>query len=164
MGALLLFSTWLSLTIACQSHRGATRIAPFDDLALIPRWTFFAPKPGTTDFQVLFRDRLFDDQLTSWRELDSSSGSVYLRWIWNPDKRKSKAIFDIAITLPGTVLEDPTDASTVVSIPYLCLLKQACSAPRNRLSVETQFAVAMTSGIAPPREHKILLTSRFHRL
>jgi hypothetical protein len=36
---------------------------------LLPRWTFFAPNPGTVDYHLCYRHRLANGEFTHWQEV-----------------------------------------------------------------------------------------------
>ena len=62
-------SLWFALSVLNQYRRGAL-IRPVkrrDAFSLIPTWTFFAPRPGVTDFNILYRDRARDGAFGPWR-------------------------------------------------------------------------------------------------
>ncbi|MCB1020571.1 MAG: hypothetical protein H6509_07465 [Bryobacterales bacterium] len=66
-----------------------------DPLSLIPAWNFFAPNPGTTDYHLLYRDKLDSGEVSLWREIPIEKEPTMLKGIWNPHKRKSKVLSDV---------------------------------------------------------------------
>lgn len=71
----------------------------YDLFAVVPNWNFFAPNPGTTDYHLLYRDRLDGGDFSMWREIATAKQSGLLRGIWNPRKRQSKVISDVVSAL-----------------------------------------------------------------
>src|SRR5579863_3705743 len=64
---------WFLATILCQFRD--TKLSTFirgrlDLFAMIPLWTFFAPKPGKRDYHLLYRDRDEPGTLTEWQEME----------------------------------------------------------------------------------------------
>jgi hypothetical protein len=94
---LLLFAVWLGLTALNSTNRGYVqlrRLGPLHDL--IPKWNFFAPRPGTHDYYLLYRDQHVDGSFGRWREapgLDRSPS--WYAAVWNPNKFVPKALFDL---------------------------------------------------------------------
>ena len=68
----------------------------YDFFSLLPAWNFFAPNPGTTDYHLLYRDKLHNGEYSVWRELRVDKERGLLKGIWNPNKRQSKIISDVA--------------------------------------------------------------------
>lgn len=66
-----------------------------DVFSIIPSWNFFAPNPGTTDYHLLYRDKLESGELSVWREIPIDKEPSLLRAVWNPRKRKSKVLSDV---------------------------------------------------------------------
>jgi len=74
-----------------------------DWLSVIPAWNFFAPNPGTTDYHLLYRDKLESDDLSVWREIPIEKEPSLLKAIWNPHKRKSKVLSDVVSSVNITL-------------------------------------------------------------
>lgn len=67
----------------------------YDVLSLVPAWNFFAPNPGTTDYHLLYRDKLESGEVSVWKEIPIDKEPTILKAIWNPHKRKSKVLSDV---------------------------------------------------------------------
>jgi hypothetical protein len=94
------FGIWFVLSVANQFNNPIwSRIGRWDRFALLPRWTFFAPKPGTKDTRIVFRDIAENGALGGWRELDLYQDPGHLSWIWNPNKFAVKSLSDVCQTL-----------------------------------------------------------------
>ena len=91
-------------------------------LGLIPIWTFFAPNPGMTDYYLLYRDRLPDGSLDNWRKVDLKKSENGLRLaLWNPTKRKHKALTDMVSALTRVANHRAIEA-LIVTVPYILIL------------------------------------------
>lgn len=89
---------WLVITLVAQHpnlmfHR-LSRIEP-TGLA-VPNWRFFAPNPATIDYHLFHRVLEADGTQSGWSQ--TIGDLPPRRWhhlLWDPDRRRSKAIFDI---------------------------------------------------------------------
>jgi hypothetical protein len=106
-------------------------------------FTFFAYVPER-EIQLLFRDRLFDQQLTSWKMLYYERNEI-LKWIWNPDRRRQKAVQDLTGGLLSLLAheKDLTFPSLFSSPSYRKLATYISGLPCTCLTVERQFMIAM---------------------
>jgi hypothetical protein len=155
---------WFALSVLNQFRRGAL-IRPIkrrDACSLIPVWTFFAPRPGVTDFNLLYRDRSIDGACGPWQEFTPPAPGG-LKGLWNPGKRVRKGITDMCNTLLRIATQRP-GKRMYVQLPYLTLLHYVCDAPRTPLSHLRQFAVVRTYGFHTDREPTVLFVSALHRL
>src|SRR5215813_9138326 len=135
-----------------------------DYCSLIPSWWFFAPNTGWTDYHLLYRDKLCDSQYTPWKEIQFPSNRLF-SWIWNPDKRREKAIVDMSLNLLRMAIRNPGNPSkeVYISVPYISLLTYVSGQPRSLLSDYTQFMIVVTFGDCESRPN-ILFISPLHRL
>src|ERR1022692_1695801 len=138
------FGIWLLTTIACQftSLRLSNFLRRYDYCGVIPVWTFFAPNPAVQDFTLMFRDRDSSGETTPWKQFAYLPPHPLVRWLWNPAKRRSKLIHDMATVWLRSAINDPLNPAIVLSIPYLSLLHQVSVAPRDGFAVATQMAIA----------------------
>src|SRR6185436_18257319 len=107
----IIYVVWVAATIANQFHsRCPVWLRAVDVFGLIPVWTFFAPNPGMTDYYLLYRDRLPDGSFDNWRnvELKGSDNGVRLG-LWNPEKRKHKALSDLMSVLGKLAGQRPAE-------------------------------------------------------
>jgi hypothetical protein len=135
-----------------------------DRLTIIPRWSFFAPIPGTSDYHLLVRDKLVGGTLSTWREVDVHvQPRTALAFLWNPDKRSNKALFDITSMLLQIASKANHQHETVcLSLPYLMLLNTVSSLPRSPFTVGRQFMLVKTDG--PGTAPDALFVSNVHEL
>lgn len=96
---------------------------------LLPRWTFFAPNPGTSSYYLLARYGLPGGWWGQWAEISCSAPdpSPWIRWFWNPPKTQKKALVDAVAELMVAASEIPTDERDALqlSMPYIKLLNVA---------------------------------------
>jgi hypothetical protein len=163
----LTFTGWLGASAVEQLRfPGVQRYRRWDVLGLIPVWTFFAPNPATGDFYVVYRDELNSGALTAWVETATPRARQrLLASIWNPDRRATKALFDIGSAL-SVVARDFADPEAVqLTLPYLALLTFVCSqAHHTREAVATQFMLLTDHGLDKPSAPVPVFLSRWHNL
>jgi hypothetical protein len=160
----VVFGAWLVLSALNQYEHGrlVSRVKRRDLFSLIPVWTFFAPRPGITDFNVLYRDRSPEGAYSPWRELEPLDAYA-LRGVWNPRKRMRKGITDVCNAMMR-ISGRRIGSRMYVQLPYLMLLNSVCAAPCSVPGSERQFAIVRTFGYTPLREPHILFVSALHRL
>jgi hypothetical protein len=167
-----LLAFWFLLSVLAQFRR-VGRVGEWlngvkgkDVLALIPSWTFFAPNPGTRDHELLYRDRLVDGRYSTWKEIERPVGSL-VRAIWNPSKRRQKAVVDMCSILMRVAAQSKTEMAAkrlVISVPYLGLLTYVSCREASPLSVSRQFLIANTFGHHTDKKPEILYVSHLHAL
>lgn len=161
-----IYVLWIVLTIANQFHSRRPRwLDAVNVFALIPVWTFFAPNPGMTDYYLCYRDRLPDGSFDNWRKVELKDAENGLRLaLWNPTKRKQKALSDLLSALLELARHCEADA-LVVSVPYVLILNFITSRPHTLGADGTQFMILEHSGFVPePERTRVLMMSGIHRL
>lgn len=159
----VLLTAWLLISAVRQLPLARVeQWGQHDQLALIPRWNFFAPRPATHDFHLLYRDTLAGGGVTAWQEV--RVGGARSRWavLWNPGKRERKALYDFSVNLLSIVLERPGAVQT--SVPYLALLNHVTELPRSTLSEATQFMLMAIYPAHTRKEPDVLFVSSLHPL
>jgi hypothetical protein len=168
MGVSLLdavFAAWLAASAIHQFDWKFWRpVSACDCFGLLPRWTFFAPRPGTDDVRLVYRDVLDGGAHTGWSELDTLPARDGLaRMFWNPGKLDSKAVFDLVQMLAAEVEPSrPFPRAVLISVPYLQILDSVMQPPRAPGATARQFALLQTRGHVPPRQPTVLLLSQPH--
>jgi hypothetical protein len=137
---------WLAATVLAHvpSQRMAFWIRRFDHAALIPIWTFFAPRPGTQDQVLVVRDVLRDGLVTDWRlVVQPRPPHILVRAIWNPEKRLDKLVNDCV----GSVLTlSQLDRSFLaLDVSHLLLQRLAEQAPHDFRAEHFEFAILRVS-------------------
>jgi hypothetical protein len=160
------YALWVLATIANQFHSWCPRwLRVIDIFGLIPVWTFFAPNPGMTDYYLLYRDRMPDGSMNNWKkvELKGSENGLSLA-LWNPTKRRQKALSDLLTSSVELFRERDFDVVSA-SVPYLLLLNFITSRPHALGTSCTQFMVMEHDGFAgDPSRSRVLLLSKLHRV
>jgi hypothetical protein len=156
---------WLLVSVINQfrSHAMLKLFSKYDVLKLVPSWNFFAPNPLTRDFNVLYRYRLADRQLTHWMQIRHKPDVFPL--LVSTGKRLRKGLLDLCMMFFLDVTpQDKPDNAKVLSIPYLCLLNYLSGIPRSPLAEEIQYLIVLTHGADEEAGPQIVFTSHFHRL
>lgn len=163
--AALFLGGWLAVSALYQTKRvtWVNRLKYRDLFALIPSWTFFAPNPGTTDTNLLYRDRLQDGSTTVWREVRWESR--FTRFLWNPNKRLQKGITDMARGAQQAANTHREHAERLLIDPsFLGLLNFVSHLEHSPLTERTQFCVARSYGADATQEASVEFVSNFHRI
>jgi hypothetical protein len=163
--AMVFFTAWIVMTILLQVNpAGRIRwFKNFDYFALIPVWTFFAPNPGTTDVHLLYRDKLRDGTVRSWREVPCRAGP--LRALWNPNKRLQKGLSDIGVAVQRYAATHLDRPELVLTHPgFIILLNFVTQQPHAPLALFTQFTIARSYGRGSDAPADVMFLSTFHRL
>ena len=101
-----------------------------------------------------------------WREVPLDRRRSWLM-LWNPRRRISKGVTDVAPDLTRDTTYKPKELVTkrkVFSFPYLLLLNYVCCQPVDFRARLRQFAVARTNGIGAEGEVEVVFLSAFHRI
>src|SRR5690606_33415372 len=100
---------------------------------------FFAPTPGVNNLFLLYRLQYKDGTVGNWKSiLDMDRYRSPWTFIWNPNKRLKKTLFDLFVTLTSEDLSnDENKAKVKMSIPYLLILNHLNSY-REELAVAVQ--------------------------
>lgn len=162
----IIYVVWGAATVANQFHSWCpTWLRAVDVFGLIPVWTFFAPNPGMTDYYLLYRDRLPDGSLDNWRKVElKQSENGFRLALWNPTKRKHKALSDIVSSLIRLAKHRESEA-LVATVPYILILNFITSRPHSLGTNGTQFMVLEHSGFSGESERsRVLMMSGIHRL
>lgn len=162
---LTFFSVWLLISICCQFNK--TKIGTFlrqlDLFSLIPYWSFFAPNPGTTDYHLLYRDKVDSNTGSYWKEYKLSSNRSLVGAVWNPKKRTKKVLSD-AVSSLITLSKDLKDNEYKTTLPYIALLNFIASIPRGNTATATQFMIMESYGHFTERKPVVIFRSEFHKI
>ena len=157
---------WGAATIANQFHSWRPGwLKLLDIFGVIPIWTFFAPTPGMTDYYLLYRDRLPDGSLDNWKNVELKNAENGLRLaLWNPTKRKHKALSDLVSSLTQFA-NQPKSEALLVSVPYILILNFITSRPHSLGADGTQFMILEHDGFpGMPQRSRVIVMSKIHRL
>lgn len=148
--SILLYSIvtlWLVITLLAQH----SRFRPFssrDAFHVIPRWTFFAPNPGTRDYHLVVRDRCRDGRMSDWKSVPVYSTRPRFGYLWHPQKRSSKIMNDAIQSIKLLLKHENVGATGLpFTMPYILLLYCAAHAvPPEPDAVEFQIAIIESTG------------------
>jgi hypothetical protein len=162
-----IFSAWLVLSVMFQFDLSwFPSVSRHDVFGVLPRWTFFAPNPGTSDYHLLYRDRLPGGPLTEWTEIPITAERRLVACLWNPEKREKKVLSDVATMLVRSAQLLPANNHSLlaVTLPYLILLNVVVHHRVAEPGARRQFVIAESTGFLPDAGPKLLMKSGFHAL
>ncbi|OZM72632.1 hypothetical protein CFN78_13420 [Amycolatopsis antarctica] len=158
--------SWYALTLCQQAdkpHPWGVRIDPTS--MAIPNWRFFAPTPARHDFNVLYRDKLPNGELTPWREKQINKDRTMLQMIWHPHRRMEKALFDVASELLSASEKVAEIERVQLTVSYLALLNFVTNqVDHHPDAVQVQFLIAQSAGHEESVEPRMLFLSDYHAL
>lgn len=165
IGVALVLGVWLLLSAVVQFQgRRIDAIHRFDPFRLLPKWTFFAPNPGSTDYHLVYRD-FTGDAATPWRELPVIVPNSGWRWLWNPRKRVSKALTDCTQNILDIGREPEIKPDVLpFALPYIAVLNAVASLPASEDVEARQFAIVETEGYVADGPPQVLIASAVHPL
>ena len=157
---------WFALTLCQQANRPHPLGKRIDPTSMaIPNWRFFAPTPARHDFNVLYRDKLANGELTPWREQEISKDRTLLQMVWHPARRMEKALFDVASELLQASEKVKEVERVQLTVSYLALLNFVTNqVEHHREGVQVQFLIAQSAGHDESIEPRMLFLSDFHAL
>ncbi|QEM43557.1 hypothetical protein [Mycolicibacterium grossiae] len=157
---IVVFTCWTVLTVLNQvdNQRINDAIHRHDPLNLIPKWTFFAPRPGRSDYHLLYREVTPKIGVSGWTEVPIVSRRQLSHGLWNPGRRRAKVVIDSVNSLahqlerlqasrPDTP-EYELSEHLLISIPYLVLLNIVLNASEQAPEADAfrQFVIAERLG------------------
>jgi hypothetical protein len=178
---LALLGVWFLISIPNQlTNRYGAWVSRFDPFGFVPKWTFFAPIPGTFDYRLIYRDLLADGTPGEWQEVDWCVKRRWTHVLWHPRRLTTKLIMDSISGLGQVVAHmakegidiERNPQGMIVSTPYVLLLNLVMAMPRqNAESVARQMAVfqhdplaARQAGADFERMGTLILCSSAHDL
>lgn len=91
-----LMAAWLLLTVVRQiSNRPA--LWRWDVFCLIPRWTFFAPKPIQFDYLLLTRARGAEEPPPPWQESPFRRRRTLGELVFHPNSRCNRVLYVLTL-------------------------------------------------------------------
>jgi hypothetical protein len=157
------FTLWLVCSVILQfSPSWFSCIERHDLFMLLPRWTFFAPRPGISDYHLLYRDQLEDGSLSNWVEIPITDERKLFSFLWNPEKKSKKILSDVVATL--LQLDTREGIALMLSLPYLILLNTVVHHGEQRAKIKRQFVLVEKSRHEENPTIQVALISAFHPL
>ena len=163
-----LFLFWFAISVASQfSDKVAAAFPRMSMFALIPTWTFFAPRPGVHDLHLLYRDRTAAGTEYTVSYIPTIAARRWFHALWNPYKYHNKIVSDCSSSLLEQLhlLKKNSREPRIIllSTPYLMLLNIVMRMPSSRGAVARQFIIAQNTQHPSRRERDILFISEFHK-
>lgn len=170
LATLALFGAWLLLSVVTQSVRVEARVpkrvraSPF-----IPNWRFFGPNPISADYELVIVDLGLQGDADRARHLALAEQRRLRHGIWNPARRRGKAVVDAVRALGAAHRTEPSRELSQ-SAPYQILENYCRRVPSNNPVVHERcflivWARPALSGKAPngapgaPREFALVFQS-----
>ena len=144
---IVVFSVWFLLTIAFQKNNRLSRLTTrFDRFTLIPKWSFFTPDPGASNYHLVYRSRDDETTVSPWLELNLSPRGVLFP-LWNPGKRYREGMIELFQLLALSSINSSAERLQITA-PYIILLDVARKRLGGSLSAQAfyQFALVETRG------------------
>lgn len=164
VASLSLLALWLGVSILAQFDVAPARaLKGHDVFSLLPRWSFFAPRPGTFDYHLLYRDLLPDGTFGAWQEIPLADERTFGGALWNPEKRCRKALSDTVRSLTQ-LLKPGRKPALALSIPYLTTLNYVAARTHDPRAAATQFMILRTDGFLADTEPRLIFQSDLHRM
>lgn len=164
--AVVFLALWFAASVVNQfGFEWWKRWKRFDVVGLIPRWTFFAPLPGTTDFHLYYRDVSADGDVGDWRELAFATARSPVDMFWNPLRREKKMLVDAVQQIVQVAAQLEGDGRGVVlTTSYLLLLNAVAALPKAAATRARQFMILESDGYFAAGEPRLVLRSDAHPL
>jgi hypothetical protein len=134
-----------------------------DILSMIPNWSFFAPRPGTFDYHLVFRDVRLNGEFAAWQEIALADERRLWGALWNPKKRSKKVLSDVVQSIVR-LAQDTSVRDFSLTIPYLAILNYISSIPRTEGVQQTQFMILRSNGFFSKDDPQFIFRSNTHRL
>jgi hypothetical protein len=134
---------------------------------LVPIWTFFAPNPGVSDYNLLSRVKLTDGTITTFQEIPLRSKKKISIALFNPDRRLQKALHDHARTIIMQIekgIPEQNKENIKLTFSYISVLNYCSKLPAMRDAHSIQFVILESFGYLELRESRLILNSEFHKI
>jgi hypothetical protein len=159
---------WILLTCMNQhSFMSDTWVQKYDIFHLVPIWTFFAPNPGVSDYNLLFRVKKADGSISGFQEVPLRSEKKIAMALFNPNRRLQKALHDHARAIIMNVddcITEQTKANIKLTFSYISILNFCSKLARKPDAYAVQFMIIETFGYNELTEPRLILNSEFHRI
>jgi hypothetical protein len=159
---------WLILT--CLNQPGFVSnewLLKFDRFHLVPSWSFFAPNPGISDYNLLMRNKLADGTVTAFSEIPLRGKKNVATALFNPGRRLQKVLHDHARTLIKLIETDVTEENKEnikLTFSYISILNYCADRPAMPGSEYVQFVILESFGYNELTETRLIINSEFHKL
>jgi hypothetical protein len=165
---IIFYVSWLILTCANQPvFRSNKWISQHDIFHLVPIWTFFAPNPGVSDYNLLSRVKLADGTITAFQEIPLRSKKQISIALFNPNRRLQKALHDHARTIIMQIekgIPEENKENIKLTFSYISVLNYCSKLPAAPNAHSVQFIILESFGYLELREPRLILNSEFHKI
>jgi hypothetical protein len=129
----------------------------------LPNWRFFAPNPAQNDFHILHRTLSQEGVESLWEDTHETTPRKLIHFVWFPDRRTDKGIFDAAADLMAVIPlgEDKTIASPAYRTISAFVLRRIRDRTGDVPIAGYQFMLAASAGYDDSVEPEELLTSPY---
>jgi hypothetical protein len=140
------FVAWFIVCILAQFTEDTHEWMPhLSAIGLIPRWAFFAPRPGMDDTYLLYRDRDEAGTFGTLTCLTMPETRHWFHFVWNPKKFHNKVIMDLmsslAVQKRQISEEGGHERSLILTVPYMALLHFVMRMPHDQTAMARQFVI-----------------------
>ncbi len=166
VAGILILGAWFVLSVANQIPGPMKEyLGAHDPFGFLPQWSFFAPNPGTSDSRLVYRESRDAQHWSGWIELESPPACKAPRWLFNPNKAETKALADLSQMVLATWsdLDQNNKQGTILSWPYIALLRTVMKQRPDSEPGFRQFALVMSKGHEAPRELQVVFVSAAHK-
>ncbi|MEU2422953.1 hypothetical protein ABZ619_18350 [Streptomyces sp. NPDC007851] len=127
-------------------------------LVIAPDWRLFGPRPISTDRYLVARHRPRESsRFTAWETLWSQPEPSAIRFLWNPGRRVTTAIFQLESQLSKAA---KSNRPVTESAAYLALQDVAVAAMADgRDTGDVQFAILASNYSAGERVYRVVMRS-----
>ena len=157
---IIIFVVLFVLSVLGQiDSKTLTWLKAHDPLSVIPRWTFFAPRPGTTDYHLVFQ--VFQDSESgTWHEEQLADRRTIWGAFWNPLKRNKKVLSDSVRSLGrlSRELDQKNLWQVQYTVPYIAALKFLSGRPHPPSATHIRFMILESDGFYPEWEPRLLFS------
>ena len=164
MSMIFLFIVWFLLSVLNQFRfKFMYKVLAFDYFHLLPFWTFFAPEPGISDHELMYRDRAIDKTITPWKKVVFAQRSNSFLWFIDNNKYKSKIISDHQSHIIEMVKNDFNQNQLKLTFSYLSLLSYVMLFSKNNNAEQRQFIIVDKQKSDDKINFHIILASEWHK-
>jgi len=160
-------SVLIATALSQHPNRAFDRLRGLDPFGLVlPNWRFFAPIPAMDDYRLLHRVQHADGSEGEWEETIPIAPRTLTQFVWFPDRRREKAVFDMTSELLARI--PAGDDAVLGCAAYRTLdgivretIGRRSSAASTLEPLGYQFLVARHAGFDERTEPEFLLVSPF---
>lgn len=158
------FIIWFCLSVLNQFKlKFMLKVLEYDYFHLLPFWTFFAPEPGVSDHELMYRDRSADKTATLWKKVVYAQRSTSFFWFIDNNKYKSKIISDHQSHIIQMLKNEFTHNQLKLTFSYLSLLSYVMQFPKNDNAEQRQFIIVDKDRSSGKTNFQIILASEWHK-